>query len=122
MGKVAIGDPASVPVGRYAKSALQAANLWDTVSAKAVLAQNVRQALDYVARDEVDAGFVFATDAMVGKDKVRVALKVPTPRPITYPLAVVAQSKQPAEAKAFNDFVLSTEGQGLLVGAGFHSP
>jgi molybdate transport system substrate-binding protein len=121
-GKVAIGDPASVPVGRYTKAALEAAKLWEPVSAKAVLAQNVRQALDYVARDEVDAGFVFATDAAVSADKVRVAMRVRTPTPIIYPLAVVAQSRQPAEAQAFADFVLSPEGQGLLAKAGFHHP
>ncbi|RYP44015.1 hypothetical protein DL770_011520 [Monosporascus sp. CRB-9-2] len=46
--RVAIGNPASVPVGRYAKRALEAAKLWEPVEAKAVLAQNVRQALDYV--------------------------------------------------------------------------
>jgi molybdate transport system substrate-binding protein len=122
VGKVAIGDPASVPVGRYTKAALEAAKLWEPVSAKAVLAQNVRQALDYVARDEVDAGFVFATDATVAADKVRVAMRVPTPTPIIYPLAVVAHSKQAAEAQAFADFVLSPEGQVLLAKAGFHRP
>jgi len=122
VGKVAIGDPASVPVGRYTKAALEAAKLWEPVSAKAVLAQNVRQALDYVARDEVDAGFVFATDGTVAADKVRVAMRVPTPTPIIYPLAVVAQSKQAAEAQAFADFVLSPEGQVLLAKAGFHHP
>jgi molybdate transport system substrate-binding protein len=122
VGKVAIGDPASVPVGRYTKSALQAAGLWQAVSAKAVLAQNVRQALDYVSRDEVDAGFVFATDAAIAGSKVRVAMKVPTATPITYPLAVVAQSKQPAQAQAFADFVLSAEGQALLAKGGFRHP
>jgi molybdate transport system substrate-binding protein len=122
VGKVAIGDPASVPVGRYTKAALEAAKLWEPVSAKAVLAQNVRQALDYVARDEVDAGFVFATDATVAAGKVRVAMRVPTPTPIIYPLAVVTQSKQAAEAQAFADFVLSPEGRGLLAKAGFHRP
>jgi molybdate transport system substrate-binding protein len=122
IGKVAIGDPASVPVGRYTKSALEAAKLWEPVSSKAVLAQNVRQALDYVARDEVDAGFVFATDATVAASSVRVAMRVATPTPIIYPLAVVAGSKQPAEARAFADFVLSPEGQGLLAKAGFHHP
>jgi molybdate transport system substrate-binding protein len=75
--RVAIGNPASVPVGRYAKHALEAAKLWEPVSAKAVLAQNVRQALDYVARGEVEAGLVFATDAAIAADKVKVAQPVP---------------------------------------------
>jgi molybdate transport system substrate-binding protein len=120
--RIAIGDPASVPVGRYTQAALASAGLWDGLAAKLVLGQNVRQALDYVARGEVDAGFVFATDATAAKDKVRVAIRVPSTTPITYPIATVAQSKQPAQAQAFEAFVLSPEGQGLLGSAGFGKP
>ncbi len=76
--RIAIGLPASVPAGRYAKGALDAAGLWATIEPKVIGAHNVRQALDYVARGEVDAGFVYATDAATMPDKVRVALKVPT--------------------------------------------
>ncbi|MBB3226526.1 molybdate transport system substrate-binding protein [Luteibacter sp. Sphag1AF] len=120
--RVAYGDPGSVPVGRYTQAALEASGLWKGVSAKGVLAQNVRQSLDYVARGEVDAGFVFATDASVMKDKVRVVAVVPTPRPISYPLAVVAGSKQQADARAFGDFVLSAQGQSILRTFGFRAP
>jgi molybdate transport system substrate-binding protein len=120
--RIAYGDPASVPVGRYTQAALQADGSWQAVSAKAVLAQNVRQSLDYVARDEVDAGFVFATDAAIAKDKVKVALRVNSPTPISYPIAVVAQSKHVADAQAFENFVLSPEGQALLAKAGFLKP
>lgn len=120
--RVAYGDPASVPVGRYTKAALEQQGLWDAVSAKGVLAQNVRQSLDYVARGEVDAGFVFATDAAIMKDKVKVAATVPTPKPITYPIAVVAGAKQPADAAAFEAFVQSAEGRSILAGFGFEAP
>ncbi|MGY3228765.1 molybdate transport system substrate-binding protein [Luteibacter sp. HA06] len=120
--RVAFGDPASVPVGRYTKSALEQQGLWETVSAKGVLAQNVRQSLDYVARGEVDAGFVFATDATLMKDKVDVAAVVPTPKPITYPIAVVTGSKQAKEAVTFEAFVQSPEGRGILAGFGFQAP
>jgi molybdate transport system substrate-binding protein len=120
--RVAYGDPASVPVGRYTKAALEQQGLWDAVSAKGVLAQNVRQSLDYVARGEVDAGFVFATDASIVKDKVDVAATVPTPKPITYPIAVVAGSKQSGEAASFEAFVQSPEGRGILAGFGFQAP
>ncbi|MDQ7995879.1 MAG: molybdate ABC transporter substrate-binding protein [Luteibacter sp.] len=120
--RVAYGDPASVPVGRYTKAALERQGLWDTISAKGVLAQNVRQSLDYVARGEVDAGFVFATDAAIAKDKVTVAATVPTPKPISYPIAVVAASKQVAEAKSFEAFVQSAEGRGILARFGFEAP
>jgi molybdate transport system substrate-binding protein len=120
--RVAYGDPASVPVGRYTQAALEQQGLWEAVSAKGVLAQNVRQSLDYVARGEVDAGFVFATDAAIMKDKVKVAATVPTPKPITYPIAVVAGSKQPGDAAAFEAFVQSAEGRGILAGFGFEAP
>jgi molybdate transport system substrate-binding protein len=120
--RIAYGDPASVPVGRYTQAALQADGSWPAVSAKAVLAANVRQSLDYVARDEVDAGFVFATDAAIAKDTVKVALRVTSPTPISYPMAVVAQSKHSADAQAFENFVLSPEGQSVLAKYGFLKP
>jgi molybdate transport system substrate-binding protein len=117
--RVAFGDPASVPVGRYTQGALQTAGVWDAVSAKAVLASNVRQSLDYVARGEVDAGFVFGTDAAIMPDKVKVALSLPTQTPITYPIAQVEGSRHAADAQAFIDFVLSPAGQAVLAKYGF---
>lgn len=120
--RVAFGNPASVPVGRYTKGALEAAGLWDAVSAKGVLAQNVRQSLDYVARGEVEAGFVFATDAAVMPDKVKVAVRVPSRTPVTYPIAVTTQSRQATQAAAFVNYVLSPEGQAILAKYGFHKP
>lgn len=120
--RVAYGDPASVPVGRYTRAALEQAGQWQAVSAKGVLAQNVRQSLDYVARGEVDAGFVFATDAAIMKDKVRVAAVVPTPHPITYPMAIVQGSRQRGEAAAFAAFVQSPQGRRTLAGFGFEAP
>ncbi|TGT17859.1 molybdate ABC transporter substrate-binding protein, partial [Mesorhizobium sp. M3A.F.Ca.ET.174.01.1.1] len=96
--RIAYGDPASVPVGRYTQGALKAAGVWDAVSAKAVLAANVRQSLDYVSRGEVDAGFVFGTDAAILPGKVKVALSVPTQAPITYPIAQVEGSRHAAQA------------------------
>ena len=117
--RVAFGDPASVPVGRYTQGALQAAGVWDAVSAKAVLASNVRQSLDYVARGEVDAGFVFGTDAAIMPDRVKVALTVPTQTPITFPIAQVEGSRHAANAQAFVNFVLSPDGQAVLAKYGF---
>jgi molybdate transport system substrate-binding protein len=120
--RVAYGDPASVPAGRYAKAALEASGLWTTVSAKGVLAQNVRQALDYVARGEVDAGIVFATDAAMMRDRVDVVATLSTPVPVTYPIALVAGSKQVVEATSFIAFVRSQEGRRTLARYGFEAP
>ncbi|MEQ1682793.1 MAG: molybdate ABC transporter substrate-binding protein [Burkholderiaceae bacterium] len=120
--RVAIGNPASVPVGRYTRGSLEAATLWAAVEPKAVFAQNVRQALDYVARGEVEAGFVYATDALIMKDKVKVAATVPTGTAISYPVASVAGSPNPDAARKFLDFVLTPAAQAVLARYGFGKP
>lgn len=120
--KIAIGNPASVPVGRYTQHALEAAKLWPSVSAKAINTQNVRQSLDYVARGEVDAGFVYATDAAVMKDKVKVAFEVPLDIAISYPIATTAGSANAEEARRFVSYVLSPAGQAILGKYGFQKP
>ena len=118
--RIALGNPESVPVGRYARSALEEAGRWSAIEAKAIYTQNVRQALDYVARGEVDVAFVYATDAAIRKDRVRVAFTVPTEVPITYPIAVVAGKS--AEARRFLDYVSSPSGQAILARYGFLPP
>lgn len=120
--RIAYGNPASVPVGRYTQGALQAAGLWDAVQAKSVLAQNVRQSLDYVSRGEVDAGFVFATDAAIMPDKVKVAVRVPSQTPVTYPIAVTARETAAKEAASFVAYVMSPAGQEILSRYGFQKP
>ncbi|MGC9582292.1 UNVERIFIED_CONTAM: extracellular solute-binding protein, partial [Salmonella enterica subsp. enterica serovar Typhimurium] len=69
--------------------------------------QNVRQALDYVSRGEVEAGLVFSTDAAIAADKVKVASTVPLNVPLTYPIAVTSGTKQPQQAADFVAYVLS---------------
>ncbi len=120
--RVALGKPEGVPAGRYARGALEAARLWPAVSAKAVYASNVRQALDYVARGEVDAGFVYVTDAAVQPDKVRVVTVVPTEAPIRYPVAAVAGGAQAEAARQFIDYLLTPAAQAVLAKHGFLAP
>ena len=122
VARVALALPASVPVGRYAKHALEAAGLWGAVLAKAVNTTNVRQSLDYVARGEVDAGFVYATDAALTKDKVKTAFAVPLDRAILYPIARTAASGNATEAAAFIAYVRSPAGQAILARYGFLKP
>lgn len=119
--RVAIGNPDSVPVGRYTQASLTAAKLWEPLQPKIVPGQNVRQVLDYVIRGEVEAGFVFSTDAFVAGNKVRIVKEMPTTTPVSYPIAVLAASKNPA-AKAYVDFILGPEGQKILQGFGFKKP
>lgn len=120
--RVALPSPNSVPAGRYAKRALEFAGLWGAVLAKAVHTTNVRQSLDYVGRGEVDAGFVYATDAAVMKDKVQIMLEVPLDLAIVYPLARTASSRNAAEADAFIAYVRSSAGQAVLARYGFMRP
>ena len=75
-----------------------------------------------MARGEVDAGFVYATDAAVMKDKVRVAFEVPLDVAIAYPIARTVGSTNAEEAQRFVAFVLSPTGQAILGKYGFQKP
>ena len=120
--RVALSTPASVPVGRYGKHALEAAGLWAAVQPKLINTTNVRQSLDYVARGEVDAGFVYATDAAIMKDKVKTVFDVPLDVAILYPIARTAAASNVADADAFIAYVRSPSGQAVLARYGFLKP
>lgn len=120
--RIAIGNPASVPAGRYAREAMEKAGVWAKLEPKLILAQNVRQALDYVARGEVDAGLVYATDAAIMADKVKVAAEIPTTTPILYPVALVNDSRNRALAEAFVKTLTSSQAQGIFKRYGFSQP
>jgi molybdate transport system substrate-binding protein len=121
VARIALGNPETVPAGRYAKEFLLAAGLWDALQPKYIFGNNVRQVLDYVSRSEVDAAFVFATDAMQVGAKLRVVCEADGKTPALYPVAVVASSRKPA-AKSFVDYLLSAEGQRILGSFGFKKP
>ncbi len=120
--KIAIGKVETVPVGRYTKQVLDGASLWATLEPKFVQGDSVRQVLDYVARGEVDAGFVYATDAALMAGKVKVVLSPNPSSPVTYPVAVVADSKQKALAGDFVAFLTSDAAQQVLQKYGFGKP
>jgi molybdate transport system substrate-binding protein len=122
IGKIALGNPETVPAGRYAQEVLTYEGLWDELRPKFIFGESVRQVLDYVSRGEVDAGFVFATDAAVAKDHVSVALEATKHEPITYPISIVGSTKNKDLAKRFVDFVSSKEGQEILSTYGFKKP
>jgi len=119
--RIALGNPEIVPAGRYTKEALEMSGQWSDLTKKYILGNNVRQVLDYVTRGEVDAAFVFSTDAMQAGSKVRVVMEMAIRTPALYPIAVASSSKKP-EAKAFVDFLLSAEGQRILGTFGFKKP
>lgn len=120
--KIAVGKLATVPVGRYTKQALDAAKLWTVLEPKFVQADSVRQVLDYVGRGEVEAGFVYRTDAAVMADRVKIVLSPEGHAPVTYPVAVVADSKQKAVARDFVNFLSTDAAQQILAKYGFGKP
>ncbi len=120
--RIAVGKPATVPAGRYAQQALESARLWQALQPKIVPADNVRQVLDYVARGEVEAGFVYRSDALTARERVRLAMTVDGHAPVRYPVAVVAASRQARAAQAFVDYLLGSAAQAQLRQRGFDAP
>lgn len=120
--KIALGKPATVPAGRYTREVLEGAKLWPALEPRFVYADNVRQVLDYVARGEVEAGFVYRTDAALMPDRVRIALTPAGQTLVTYPIALVSDSRQKALAREFIAFVLSEPAQQVLARYGFGKP
>lgn len=120
--KIATGTPTTVPVGRYTMAAVQDAGLTAALAPRWIYGESVRQVLNYVARGEVDAGFVYRTDALVEKDRTRIALTVPTTTPVSYPVAQIGTSRNAALGKDFVAFVRGDAGQRILDGFGFSRP
>jgi molybdate transport system substrate-binding protein len=120
--RIATGDPAHVPVGRYAQAALTQLGLWAEVGPRLVRADNVRSALSFVERGEVAAGIVYATDASASS-KVQVAARFPlsSHAPIRYPAAVVSNisASAAAAAQGFLAALSSPAAQPLWRAAGF---
>jgi molybdate transport system substrate-binding protein len=117
-GRLATGDPDSVPVGKYAKAALMKLGVWDAVAARIVPAENVRTALNFVALGEVPLGIVYATDAR-GVARVRVVARFPADShpPITYPAA--ATRRGGSQAADFVRFLREPEARAIFQRYGF---
>jgi len=117
-GRLAVAGP-EVPAGKYAKAALTALGVWPSVSGKLAQAENVRLALQYVARGESPLGIVYDTDAVVER-RVRIVGLFPTGThpPIVYPAAIVASSRNPDAAK-FMAFMRSPRAAAVFKKYGF---
>lgn len=120
IGNIAIGDPESVPAGQYSKEVLESLGIYDAVQSKIVFAKDVRQVLSYVEMGNVDAGFVYNSDATVS-DQVRIVATASeaSHAPIVYPGAVVAASSNPEAAKVFLDFLTTDEAIAIFKRYGF---
>jgi molybdate transport system substrate-binding protein len=121
--RLAIGDPAAVPAGRYAKAYLQRRGLWGAYEPRIVPTSNVRAALAAVENGAADAAIVYTTDLLTAK-RARQALVVPAaegPR-IVYPAAIVRDGPNPAGGRRFLDFLRSAEARRVFAEAGFLQP
>jgi molybdate transport system substrate-binding protein len=117
-GRLALADPDSVPAGKYARSALTALGVWDSVAGHVAPAENVRVALAYVARGEAPLGIVYTTDARI-EPKVRIVDTFPdsSHAAIVYPAALTRDAKP--DAKAFLDFLEGPDAAAIFVKDGF---
>ncbi|MBI0580381.1 molybdate ABC transporter substrate-binding protein [Neobacillus cucumis] len=118
--KISIGTPESVPAGQYAKETLEHIHVWKIVEGKVVYAKDVRQVLTYVETNNVDAGIVYKTDALISpKVKIAAKTKENTHGPIIYPVGVIKNSSHPKEAEQFYNFLQSQESIKILEKYGF---
>jgi molybdate transport system substrate-binding protein len=118
-GKLAMGEPKSVPAGKYAMAALEKLGVWKSVEAKVAGAESVRAALALVSRGEAPYGIVYQTDAAADKG-VAIAGTFPEDShpPIIYPVAILADSKNP-DAAAYIDFLKSDKAAPFFTAQGF---
>jgi len=117
-GRIATGEVSSVPVGKYAKSALDKLDLWASVQNKFAMADNVRAALALVSRGEAVLGIVYETDAKVEKGvKIVGAFPPDSHPPITYPVAATTNAKP--EAAAYLAFLRSPTAKAVFEQYGF---
>jgi molybdate transport system substrate-binding protein len=119
--RIALGDPAAVPAGMYAKAALEKAGVFESLRPRIVAAPDVRAALVYVERGEAPAGIVYATDA-AGSGKVEVAFRVPPDLhpPVVYPMLLVRGAGR--RARELYDFLRSDRARAAFEAAGFGVP
>lgn len=121
--RVALGNPRHVPAGQYGRAVLESLNLWPTLEPRLILAEDVRQVLQYVESGEVDAGVVYQSDAARSQRVVIVAEAPPGSHPpVLYPLAVLKEARQATEARRFAEFLTSPRGREILATHGFSAP
>jgi molybdate transport system substrate-binding protein len=115
--RIAIGDPATVPAGTYAREYLQKIGAWDRLQTKLIPLENVRAVLAAVESGNADAGFVYRTDAMVGH--ARVAREITNGPAISYPFAVTTHAESREAALRFLNYLKSKPAAAVFRRHGF---
>lgn len=119
-GKIAIANPDYVPAGKYAKSSLIKYGVWDKIADNIIRTENVRMALNYVARGDAKLGIVYKSDAFVEKN-IKIIAEFPdnSHQPIIYPIAL--SSKANSNAIGFYNYLKSPYAMGIYGNFGFNS-
>ena len=121
--RIAIGDPAGVPAGVYARQYLERTGLWTAVASRLVPTTSVRAALAAVENGHADAAIVYRTDAAIARRaRIAFALEGPEAPRIVYPAAVLARSRRKADARAFVDWLQGPEASTIFGRRGFMTP
>ena len=122
VSQISIGTPKSVPAGQYAQEALMSLKLWNSLQSKLVMAKDVTTVLNYVETGNADAGFVYQSDAQ-GSTKVKVVTVVPSSsyKPVVYPAAVIAATKNKQATEDFLKYLQSSDAQKIFAKYGFKS-
>jgi molybdate transport system substrate-binding protein len=118
--KIAVGDPKSVPAGTYAQAAFDELGITAQIQSKLILGANVTQVLTYVASGNVDAGFVYSTDAL-SSNQVKVVAQAPADinALIVYPAAIIQTTRNQTAAQSYLDFLFSDQAKALFLQYGF---
>ena len=118
--KIAVGDPKSVPAGTYAQAAFDELGITTKIQSKLILGATVTQILTYVAGGNVDAGFVYSTDAL-SSTQVKVVAQAPADinALIVYPAAIIQTTRNQTAAQSYLDFLFSDQAKALFLQYGF---
>ena len=119
--KLAIGEPESVPAGKYAKEVIEYYRAWDDLKDKIVYGKSVKQVAKYVESGEAAAGIVYNNDAKVlKKSYIKYTFDEKSHKPIVYPMAVVKNSKNKEGARKFAKYIQTKEAKDIFAKYGFN--
>ncbi len=122
--RIAIASPKSAPAGQYAAQAMSSAGVYESLVSKKLLAiaKDVRQALMYAERGEVEGAFVYKTDALLAQNaEILFAISDTMHDPIEYPIGMTFKGKSRSSAKSFYQFLLCRRSQEILHQFGFQA-
>lgn len=120
--KIAVGEPKSVPAGKYADETLNKSNMKSATESKLVFAKDVKEVLAWSVSGNVDVGFVYLSDALNNKDvKIIDTISENYHSPIAYPVSIIKSTSKEDAAKQFEDFLFTDEAKNIFEKYGYKS-